>query len=385
MLSYLISENGSRTIQKDGYHIIVSKLNLELAPGADIEIETGLIINFDPMEFVLIEIDDSFNNILVIMNPIMEIKGQHLVLKIKNLTKDSVIINQDDHICKFAAFESHKIAETLADVAAKQEAIQQTIQEKLSQESSSSNSDNDETGEASVQVVTENGDAVLNAPQVVSNNRVTNTNPNEVVLNIQSEVPLISLQEGVQSTETVQEITSVNQDNVIVEPSILTTAGEGVITVEQEDSDSKTDNEYDILSRSSSNTSDDMSKSITEASAPPSEQFIDPESKLESVVESQVETTITPVESAVAPIEPAVAPVESAVAPVNTPVDTPVEPAVAPVDTPVDTPVEPAVAPVDTPAEPAVAPVEPVIVPPVAETKVEVKPKRKYQKKKAVA
>jgi len=381
MLSYLISENGSRTIQKDGYHIIVSKLNLELAPGADIEIETGLIINFDPMEFVLIEIDDSFNNILVIMNPIMEIKGQHLVLKIKNLTKDSVIINQDDHICKFAAFESHKIAETLADVAAKQEAIQQTIQEKLSQESSSSNSDNDETGEASVQVVTENGDAVLNAPQVVSNNRVTNTNPNEVVLNIQSEVPLISLQEGVQSTETVQEITSVNQDNVIVEPSILTTAGEGVITVEQEDSDSKTDNEYDILSRSSSNTSDDMSKSITEASAPPSEQFIDPESKLESVVESQVETTITPVNTPVdtpvntpvdTPVEPAVAPVESAVAPVNTPVDTPVEPSVASV--------EPAVASV----EPAVASVEPAVVPQVAETKVEVKPKRKYQKKKAV-
>jgi len=350
MLSYLITEQGHRCIQDEsGAHTILSKVNLELGSDVIVELETGLIINFDATEFVLVEIDDSFNNILDIINPLIEVKGLHLILQIKNLTKDTVTINQGDKICKFRALEMHEMSNIRVELTKK---INEYIEKEQESEKSSEDEDTEDKvmeDTVPVQVVTEEGEVVSNPTQITPDGRVLNINPDEAVLNIQDAVPLISLQENVQSIGTIEQITSVNQNDEVVPTESIETAeklvqeaGDGVITVEQEDSNTES-NDYDILSRSSSNTSDDMSKSVGDLKLPDTST---PEPKLE-VVEESKPVVVEEVKSVVEPV-----------------VAEEVKPAVV---------------------EPVVAEEKPVVEPIVAEEKpvvAEVKPKRKYQKKK---
>lgn len=107
MINFLITEYGIRPLNSTrftGGYIILNPKDIIIKPDETIEIPTGLILQFQPIEFIYFVINDCFQNILKIMNPILQDNKDHIhILQIKNITNSPITINQSDQLCDFYA------------------------------------------------------------------------------------------------------------------------------------------------------------------------------------------------------------------------------------------------------------------------------------------
>jgi len=105
MINFLITEYGIRPLNSThftGGYIILNPTDIIINPNETIEIPTGLILQFQSNEFIYFVINDCFQNILKITNPILQDNQDHIhILQIKNITNSPVTINQSDQLCDF--------------------------------------------------------------------------------------------------------------------------------------------------------------------------------------------------------------------------------------------------------------------------------------------
>lgn len=105
MLSFVVSEYGVRpepsNIYPNGYKVLSNSV-LKFMPYSSIKVDIGLILKCPSHDFIYIVIDDTYNNLLIVENNIIEdnINTTYSII-IKNMTNNIITIDNDNVLCHF--------------------------------------------------------------------------------------------------------------------------------------------------------------------------------------------------------------------------------------------------------------------------------------------
>lgn len=105
MLSFVVSEYGVRpepsNIYPNGYKVLSNSV-LKFMPYSSIKVDIGLILKCPSHDFIYIVIDDTYNNLLIVENNIIEdnINTTYSII-IKNMTNNIITIDKDNVLCHF--------------------------------------------------------------------------------------------------------------------------------------------------------------------------------------------------------------------------------------------------------------------------------------------
>lgn len=206
MLTFLLTERGTRPFEINGKHVIVAEVNMLIQPNSPIEIKTGIIPNFDQMEFVCVEIDDTYNNILYVENNIISVRKERLNLRITNLTDKEVSVNKGDRLCCFYALDISLMAYKQRELYNKRTEIINI--QKARKEKKAKKSEKHEKGhpselkripdyfgssEADLTNNLDDENILSQAPQILSTSEIQNVSTTDPVLNVIGEEEILDM------------------------------------------------------------------------------------------------------------------------------------------------------------------------------------------------